>query len=205
MNINWDSSPTKWQYFFQGGVLQLRQPNVRPTGVLKEIPHKPSCGYQPSEQRWSPQVHAWIGKGLQLFFQLSPNSWVVFVLCEAESLRGAPQTPQSTVKVLGGFFNPLLRPTWFCDGFMMNPRVFGLSWCWMRLRKQTGMWGEEREGSVREKGAQMVIPMGMKFDLRRVMFSLKGFWEVGCLSDVGDESCFVGDWGFDCGFDCGCD
>ena len=52
---------------------------------------------------------------------------MVLVVCGAESLRGAPQTPQSTVIVMGGLVGSLLRQTWLCDGFLMNPGGFVLS------------------------------------------------------------------------------
>ena len=47
------------------------------------------------------------------------------MLCEAESLRGTPQTRQSTVIVLRGIVDSPLRPTGLCAGFLMNRRGFG--------------------------------------------------------------------------------
>ena len=62
------------------------------------------------------------------------------------------------------------------------------------------------------EGAQ-IDPVGVKFDLRSsgVWFEGGGwggkkvfFKEGGCWSDVCDEGCFLGDWGFDWGCDSGC-
>ena len=210
VNINGDSSRTKWQHFFQGRVLQLRQPNVRTTGLLKEVPH--SLRAATSRASNGGLMPTWIGKGLLLFFLRSPNSWVVLVLCGAESLwergfrlhRAQCEFWEALSVLRWCWLGPLTRFSWIRGGF-------GLSWCWMRPRELPQRWERgEREECEGEGGANDCFSGGeVIFEVGEVWFEeffrrRRGVGEGGYWSDVSDEGCFVGDWGFDCVYDCGC-
>ena len=128
------------------------------------------------------KVVTWISKGLLLCFLLwNPSAWVVLVLCGAESLWETPQTPQSTV--LGG-----LVGLWWIRGGL------GLSWCWTRPRELPGRWERgERRAEWGRRGAQMIVPVVVKFDLRGWCLILWVFlgrkeciWRRGCWNDVDD-------------------
>ena len=80
---------------------------------------------------------------------------------------------------------------------------FRLSWRWIRPKEQLGRWEWE--------GAQIIVPVGRKFDLRGLMLGLKVFLpgrffsgEMGCWSDVGDEGSFADDWCCDCSYNWAC-
>ena len=81
------------------------------------------------------------------------------------------------MKVLGGLVSPLMRLTWLCDWFLMNLRRF---WAVLMLNETERTAWEERERRERavwgRSVAQMIVPVGVKFDLRGVMFGLKGFF-----------------------------
>ena len=115
-----------------------------PTSCPPDLPSQgnstqPSCGYQPSEQRWSPWVPPWIGKCLRLCFcQWRPNSWVVLVLCVEADLA-------------------LWR-------VLMNPRRFSAVLMLNKTERTAWEVREERERAVWERnGTQMSVPVWVKF------------------------------------------
>ena len=142
---------------------------------------------------------------LLCFFLWSPNSWVVLVLCAAESVGVSSDSTEHNDR-------PRTPCRFSVEADLALWRVFDESEgvlgcrCWMRPREPTGRWDRRERAVCGRRGCRWLFQWGWSLIWGGV-FGLKGlgevFWRKWCWSDVSFEGCyedcFESDWGFDCG------